>query len=93
MADEREVDNGRISGRTHSGDHNVCRSSADALPYVESSCERGHSLCLYHGIRCFRIVGGVGMVVKYILKKMVIGMLLLVCLGLCACGPESIELM
>ena len=33
------------------------------------------------------------MVVKYILKKMVIGVLLLVCLGLCACGPESIEIM
>ena len=33
------------------------------------------------------------MVAKYILKKMVIGALLLVCLGLWACGPESIERM
>ena len=33
------------------------------------------------------------MVAKYILKKMVIGALFLVCLGLWACGPESIERM
>ena len=33
------------------------------------------------------------MVAKYILKKMVIGALLLVCIGLWACGPESIEKM
>ena len=33
------------------------------------------------------------MVAKYILKKMVIGALLLVCIGLWACGPESIERM
>lgn len=33
------------------------------------------------------------MVVKYTLKKIAIGALLLVCLGLWACGPESIERM
>lgn len=33
------------------------------------------------------------MVLKYILKKMVIGVLLLVCLGSCAYTPESIEIM
>ena len=33
------------------------------------------------------------MVVKYILKKIVIGALLVVCLGTCACPPESIERM
>ena len=33
------------------------------------------------------------MVAKYILKKMVIGALFLVCIGLWACGPESVERM